>query len=223
LSSPPTSEGARRRFRAESERWDAIYSEGGGWIARGWDRLTRSNVRRRFARTFAVAGELGGRTVLDLGCGSGRYLIEAAHRGAARVVGVDFAPEMIALARRLAAGAPRGEVISLECADVLAFDPGERFDLVVANGLFDYVADSARLLARAARLTRGLLVASFPDARAPRAVPRALYWRLRGVGVRLFSRAGIARLAERSGLEPLAIEKLGPIYLLVGSPPATGR
>ncbi len=40
-----------------------------------------------------------GRRVLDVGCGSGRYGLALAERGASRVVGVDFSPVMIELAR----------------------------------------------------------------------------------------------------------------------------
>jgi malonyl-CoA O-methyltransferase len=43
---------------------------------------------------------LSGRAVLDAGCGSGRYLIHAQRRGAARVVGVDLSREMLARAAR---------------------------------------------------------------------------------------------------------------------------
>lgn len=42
---------------------------------------------------------LDGRTVLDAGCGSGRYMIHALRRGAAEVVGVDLSSEMLARAR----------------------------------------------------------------------------------------------------------------------------
>jgi malonyl-CoA O-methyltransferase len=42
---------------------------------------------------------LRGRHVLDAGCGSGRYLLHALHRGAARVTGVDLSPAMLGRAR----------------------------------------------------------------------------------------------------------------------------
>lgn len=41
---------------------------------------------------------LHGLDVLDAGCGSGRYLLHALRRGAARAVGVDLSPEMLARA-----------------------------------------------------------------------------------------------------------------------------
>jgi ubiquinone/menaquinone biosynthesis C-methylase UbiE len=43
--------------------------------------------------------DLGGRRVLDLGCGTGRFAAALAERGIARVWGVDASPEMLAVAR----------------------------------------------------------------------------------------------------------------------------
>jgi SAM-dependent methyltransferase len=205
-----------RRFRSEASRWDAIYTEETGTIAALWDRLTRANVRRRFERTFELAGDLSGKTVLDLGCGSGRYLVEAMSRGAGRAVGVDIAPEMLAIAGRLAHGVPGGERISLLQADLLSLKLEERFDWVIANGLFDYVDDSALGLRRAAGWSQGGVVATFPDRRAARALPRRLYWRARGVHIRLFDRARIMALATDAGLSQIRVERIGPIFLMVG-------
>ncbi len=42
-----------------------------------------------------MPADLGGRAVLDIGCGSGRYMLHALHRGAARVTGVDLSMEML--------------------------------------------------------------------------------------------------------------------------------
>ncbi|MEU8179239.1 methyltransferase domain-containing protein [Micromonospora sp. NPDC049044] len=50
------------------------------------------------ARSYEVLGDLTGRTVVDVGCGSGRAVAELAERGA-HAVGVDLDPEMIAVAR----------------------------------------------------------------------------------------------------------------------------
>ncbi len=43
--------------------------------------------------------DLGGRKVLDAGCGSGRYLVHASRRGAAQIIGVDLSREMLVRAR----------------------------------------------------------------------------------------------------------------------------
>jgi cyclopropane fatty-acyl-phospholipid synthase-like methyltransferase len=206
--------GVERRFRHEASRWDQIYTDRGHPLARAWDRWTRSNVRRRFERTFEIAGDLAGATGLDLGCGTGRYLVEALDRGAARVVGVDFAPEMIEQAQRLVDDRGSGDRVNLRCEDLASVAIDGRFDLVIENGVFDYLAEALPALSRARAWTRGCFVATFPDRRAPRAAPRALYWRLRGIHIRFFDRRSIAALAEEAGFRDVAIEKIGPIYLL---------
>ena len=43
-----------------------------------------------------LPASLRGMAVLDAGCGSGRYMLHALRRGAARVTGVDLSPEMLA-------------------------------------------------------------------------------------------------------------------------------
>ena len=77
---------------------------------------------------------LGGRAALDAldaGCGTGFLAFELTARGH-RVTGVDFAPAMVAEARRKAAA--RGVPIRLEEADAeqLPFAPGS-FDLVMSR------------------------------------------------------------------------------------------
>jgi SAM-dependent methyltransferase len=204
--------GVERRFRAEAQRWDEIYSDAGTPWGRAWDRWTRDNVRRRFARTFERAGDLTGKSVLDVGCGSGRYLVEALARGAGKVVGIDLAAEMVETARTLVGA--QSDRVELWTGDLMAYTPGTRFDLVIANGLFDYLDAPGPALSRIHAWTGGLVVATFPDRRAPRALPRSLYWRTKGVRIRLYDEGSIRALAATAGLGAVEIERIGPIYLL---------
>ncbi len=48
---------------------------------------------------FHLLGDIHGKTVLDLGCGTGENLIALARRGA-RVLAIDLSPELVELARR---------------------------------------------------------------------------------------------------------------------------
>src|SRR5262245_51103286 len=61
--------------------------------------LSRSSTR--LIEYLAAAG-LGGMTLLDLGCGTGRFSIEALKRGAKSSVGIDLSGKMIETARELA-------------------------------------------------------------------------------------------------------------------------
>lgn len=48
---------------------------------------------------FHLLGDVQGKTVIDLGCGTGENIIPLLKRGA-RVIGMDISPDMIAIARR---------------------------------------------------------------------------------------------------------------------------
>lgn len=82
--------------------------------------------------------DLAGRGVVDLGCNLGAYALLAARRGAARVVGVDIDPAVVAGSRLLAAdhGLRNTE---FKVADFLKEDLGERFDLGM---LIDFIGRS---------------------------------------------------------------------------------
>jgi hypothetical protein len=122
---------------------------------------------------------------------------------------------MLEVARRLSNAQGRGELAELRCQDIQQLDLHERFDLVIANGLFDYLAPVGPTLSRAASWCRGVCVASFPDKKAFRAIPRSLYWRRRGVQIHAFDGAEVDRLAAAAGFAAYAVEYNGPLYLLI--------
>ncbi len=82
-----------------------------------------------------VLGDLDGKAVLDMGCGSGLYAREIARAGAARVVGVDVSEGMLAHARYLEEHAPLG--IRYHALD--AAQPDRRAGLAGIDGPFDLV------------------------------------------------------------------------------------
>jgi tRNA (mo5U34)-methyltransferase len=83
-----------------------------------------------------VPEDLGGRTVLDIGCNAGFFSIEMSRRGAGRVLGVDFDERYLEQARLAiqVAGARNIELRRLSVYDVAEL--GEKFDLVIFMGVF---------------------------------------------------------------------------------------
>jgi SAM-dependent methyltransferase len=95
-----------------------------------------------------AAGVGPGTRLLDLATGPGYVAARAAERGA-EPVGMDFAPEMLDLARRLH---PELEFQQGD-ANALPFD-AESFDVVVANFLMPHLSDLPGAVGEAARVTR---------------------------------------------------------------------
>ena len=93
---------------------------------------------------FDLAGDMRGRTVLDLPCGDGTYSRAFARRGAGSVVGIDLSSAMVERARALEREQPFG--ISYRVGDAADLGAIGAFDLVVACYLFNYAQTRAQLL-----------------------------------------------------------------------------
>ena len=102
-------------------------------------------------RTGFSPEDLKGQTVLDAGCGMGRYLRIAAESGARRLVGVDLSLA-VAAARELTADLPNVSVVQ---GDLLRppFAAGS-FDRIYSLGVLDHTPDPRAAFLSIARLLR---------------------------------------------------------------------
>lgn len=93
---------------------------------------------------LALVGDVNGRSVLDLACGTGFYSREFKRRGASRVLGVDISSAMVEAAVALEQRDPLG--VQYEVGDVAELRGFEqRFDIAVAVQLFNYAEDVASI------------------------------------------------------------------------------
>ncbi len=100
-----------------------------------------------------LAGDVKGKRVLELGCGTGRRAIAFARQGAT-AIGVDFSPGMIDAAKRLCEQERvRVELRLGDLAD-LAFLRADSVDLVFSAYALSYVRDFERVLRQAHRVLK---------------------------------------------------------------------
>jgi cytosine/adenosine deaminase-related metal-dependent hydrolase/SAM-dependent methyltransferase len=91
-----------------------------------------------------------GLDIVDIGCGTGRWLEALKNRGAKSLVGIDLSPEMLDHAR-----AKLGNTATLLCADYAnALIAKGSADIVFANFVLSYVHDSAAFLRFARKILR---------------------------------------------------------------------
>ncbi|HET7291013.1 MAG TPA: methyltransferase domain-containing protein [Vicinamibacteria bacterium] len=207
----------RSYFDREAERFDAIYVERKPLGQRLLDRLFRGVVLERYRIICALAPLPGPFTVLDVGCGGGRYALALARAGAREVVGVDVSEAMIVLARRAAEEAGVAGRCAFAVSSFQDFHPGKSFDVVVATGYFDYLAEPGADLAKMAKLCAGRIYATFPKRFELRVPTRKLRFWLAGGFVRFYSRVEVVRLFDAAGIAPerVALVDLGRDYLAV--------
>lgn len=169
-----------------------------------WTRLTstapvskiRATVRAgrdrmRSLLLYYLPIDLNSQRVLDAGCGTGAFSVEAAGRGA-QVLAVDLSPALVQLARERSPSLGNPGRIEFRVGDMFDAGLGD-FDHVVAmDSLIHYpLADVVRVLAGFAARTRHSILFTF----APRTPALTLLWT---VG-RLFPRRDRA-----PAIEPIA-------------------
>jgi len=195
-------------FNRFAETFDTIYDQKRNLFMRWVDCAFRSDMFIRYALTFEALEPLRGCTVLDIGCGSGPYIVEAFKRGADRVIGVDPAPNMLALVRRrldqLGVGKDRYELVEGMFPGVSA----EPHDFAIVMGVMDYVADPQTFLKSLRPLVKRLAVVSFPSQHWFRTPFRKLRYRWRQCPVYFYDDAGIRKLCAASGFSDVCIQKI---------------
>jgi 2-polyprenyl-3-methyl-5-hydroxy-6-metoxy-1,4-benzoquinol methylase len=185
-------------FNREAERFDAIYEEDKPLHQQLGDTLFRRVILERYSLVVNAIGAPGA-TMLDVGCGPGRYGIELARRGAARCVGVDVAAAMIEIASAEAGKAGVAARCEWAVSEWLAWKTDEQFDAVVAMGYYDYLEDPLPHLQKMIASARGRVFASFPKRWTVRTGLRIVRFKLAHGFVRFYSRPEVVDLFRRAG------------------------
>ena len=213
------SESVRQRFDRDARDFDAIYRlERSPW-SRWFNKVFRKAVFERYDITFRESGDVTGKNILDVGCGSGVYSVDFARRGAARVVGIDFSENMLRIARDEAQRHGVTDRCQFMQANFLDATLPADFDVAIAMGVFDYLPDPVTFLRKMAAVTRGRVIASFPGHSLIRERARRLRYAMSGRGVVFFyHEADVRKVAADAGVtirELIPIASSGTGFILV--------
>ena len=212
-------------FQQRARRFASFYSSEP--VAR---MLGRGPMFDRLRMAVDIATSLSPDRVLDVGCGSGPLFPPLATKGI-HVTGIDPAEAMVTMARQQASSYPG--LVDVDQRSWEELTEVDAYDLAVALGVFDYVAESAQLLERMGRAAPHV-VGSFP-APGLRLNLRKRRYGAQGVTVHGYRAADFASLAAEAGLEVVERLPLGRAGYVVhfrrspgdtetppGSPPASG-
>ena len=199
-------------WNSEVAAFDAIYSHRKSRFENWLDQTFRWDMYARFDYTMLHAEPIAGRTLLDVGCGTGRYAIEFARRGAKQVTGIDVSQEMISVSERRA----RDAKVSNQCvfvkSDLLAYRPPATFDVCIGIGLFDYIAEPLPVLSKMREVITDRAIISLPLQWTWRAPIRKVRLSLRGCDVYFYSISRVTELLQQAGFRRHELQRVGQLY-----------
>lgn len=142
-------------------------------------------VERFYGCGSPIPPDLAGRTVLDLGCGTGRdvYIVSKLVGPEGRVIGVDMTDEQLAVARRhldaqtkaFGFARPNVEFMQAYIEDLSAIGIGDdSVDVVISNCVINLSPDKRRVFSEIFRVLRPGGELYFSDVFAGRRVPPSL-------------------------------------------------
>lgn len=209
--------------------WEAsAYFKEGQENANWWDKLStifRGDAMyvRMSTALELVKPHITGKTVLDVGCASGRFAFQMAQAGAQKVYGTDISAEAVELAQKRGAELGMQDKLDFSVMDVIHPPaPLPQVDLVTALGVIEYFnTEDMTAFLRNLRTTYFLL--DFPDYGRKKEFPtwilRQVYIRVNRLpGVYLYSLAEFAKIAEPFGFKNLRVIKRNNFYYVTNLP-----
>ncbi len=110
-------------------RWAKGYDH--SWLSPRLEKTQRQTIEK-------IPGEISGKTILDLGTGTGNLLIFLAPQKPQKLVGLDISPEMIKQAKEKTKDIPSVE-LAVADAEKIPY-PENTFDYVICNNVLHHIA-----------------------------------------------------------------------------------
>lgn len=185
-------------------RWGPLFGTGASTWSETWEGPHGWGTRV-YEHVLDLAPIGPGTTVLDCGCGAGRFVGLATQRGAA-VAGIDASAELAEIAAKRTPGA------DIRVGDFEALPwPDKTFDVVTGFSTFQFADDHAAALTEARRVSRSQLWVAIPTRLTDSGIPAvfaALAPLLPAESLSSLKRSGMYALSAPGTLEE-ALSKAG--------------
>ncbi len=206
-----------RFFDDYADQFDEIYMIQTQVGLMGWlNRRLRASMLIRYEKTFLSLQPMKERTVLDVGCGSGRFILKCLELGAAKVTGIDLSEKMVSLSKntlnRVDNFSDRADII---IGDFMKYTFPNPYDYAIIMGVMDYIENAEDFLVKLNKTVLSRAVLSFPVAESIWALQRKVRYKLRACPLYFYRRRQLEKLMVCSGFKSFSIERIGRDYFVV--------
>tara|TARA_Y200000002_G_scaffold379883_1_gene390119 strand:- start:275 stop:943 length:669 start_codon:yes stop_codon:yes gene_type:complete len=150
------------------------------------DKWFRYGIEERFNLTIDRTRKNSIKSVLDIGCGPGHFVVELLEQGK-KVTALDIAPSMLEITKQRVQKINK-ENVDFVLGDYLEYKPNKKFDAACVMGFFDYVEDPVKVLNKLLDDVEKEIYISIPDNKGLLALQRRIRYKLRKCPLFLYSK-----------------------------------
>tara|TARA_B100000686_G_scaffold2583_1_gene2782 strand:+ start:2057 stop:2581 length:525 start_codon:yes stop_codon:yes gene_type:complete len=158
----------------------------------------------RFEETLKNIDNARVQSILDVGCGSGRYCVQYLKMGK-KVVGIDIASNMLKIAKETCfEAAPEGKIEFIN-GNYMSYLFDEKYDAAVLTGLFDYIEDAESMVKKLKTDVKFMVLGSFPRSDNFLNKIRKVRYFFKNCPLYLYSREKLEKIFYSAGIENFSI------------------
>jgi SAM-dependent methyltransferase len=162
------------------------------------DKWFRKGIKDRFDLTVNETKKDSIKTILDVGCGPGHFVVKFLEQGKV-VTALDIAPSMIEITKKRVKSMCKDKEVEFILQDYLDYKPKKKFDAACVMGFFDYVEDPVIALKKLIDDVKREIYISIPDNKGFLALQRKIRYKQRGCPLFLYSREFLENSLKEAG------------------------
>lgn len=167
------------------------------------DKLFRKDIEDRFDRTVNGISKDSIKTVLDIGCGPGHFVVKFLEQGK-KVTALDIAPSMLEITKQRVQAMGREDEVEFILEDYSEHKFNQKFDAACVMGFFDYVEDPVSVLKKLLQEVDKEIYISIPGDKGFLAWQRKIRYRMRNCPLYLYSLDYLTQCLKEAGCYELS-------------------
>ena len=162
------------------------------------DKLFRKDIEDRFDTTVEGICKDSIKSVLDIGCGPGHFVVKFLEQGK-HVTALDIAPSMLEITKQRVQAMDVEVKVEYVLEDYAEYEFSNTFDAACVMGFFDYVEDPVSILKKLLREVNKEIYISIPGDKGFLAWQRKVRYKQRNCPLYLYSKEFLVSCLKEAG------------------------
>ncbi len=188
-------------FNSYSKTFSSIYSEDDkprSLFDKIIDKVFRKPVRDRFEMTLKYSNNPEIKSILDIGCGPGHYVVAFLQQGK-KVTALDIAEDMLELTKDKVVKLDKSNEVDFIHSSYTEFTPTQDYDAACVMGFFDYVPDPVNVLKKLVKDIKKEIYISVPNDKGILAWQRKVRYKRNNCPLYLYSKDYLVNSLKEAG------------------------